>query len=163
MAYRTGRTGRSFLARNDDRRLKYVFDAGFLSLDLDDDGDDSNSSLSSDSESDDSDAESTRWADVAASFRVFSDSLLRMERAESEMAKAREALRLEAEKRRAELEAELTQMVLRTQLQMASYVSRQSQSRKRKRVEEDERTTPPVLSQREGSLVSSVLQCNLLF
>lgn len=154
MAYQTGRTGRNRRVYDDQSRLGYAFDAGFLSaahyspdnvprgLDLVDDDDDSNSPLSSDSETDDdSHGESTRWTDVAASFRVFSDSLLRMERAESEMAKAREALRLEAEKRRAESEAELTQMILRTQLQIASFVSRRIPSRKRKRVEEDERTS----------------------
>lgn len=174
MAYQTGRTGRSRRAYDDQSRLRYAFDAGFLSaahyspdhvsrgLDLvdDDDDEDSSSPLSSDSETDDdSDGESTRWTDVAASFRVFSDSLLRMERAESEMAKAREALRLEAEKRRAESEAELTEMMLRTQLQIASFVSRRIPSRKRKRVEEDERTSA-VPSQRYVHRVLQVFVLN---
>ena len=43
----------------------------------------------------------------------------------TDLAKAREALQLEAEKRRVESEAELTQMLLQTQLQIASSVSRQ--------------------------------------
>ena len=55
-----------------------------------------------------------------------------------EMLKAREAFRLESEKRRLESEAAMTQMLLQTQLQIASLVSRRSPSRKRKRGEEED-------------------------
>ncbi|KAF3451769.1 hypothetical protein FNV43_RR07865 [Rhamnella rubrinervis] len=176
MAYQPLRSGRNRPVYDAQSRLRYAFDAGHYSLDGfprgldlvhddDDDGDeDSSSPLSSDSETDDgSDGKSARWADVAASFRVFSDSLLRMERAESEMAKAREALRLEAEKRRAESEAELTQMMLRTQFQIASLVSRRIPSQKRKRVEEGERTSA-VASQRSNPWYKTMqIQKRLVF
>ena len=138
MADQSGRTGPNQTVGNEENRLKYAVDAGFLSgAHPHDDDEDSNEVPSSDSESSESVSESTRFTDLATSFRVFSESLLRMERAQLEMAKAREASRLEAEKRRVESEAELTRMLLQTQLQIASFVSRQSPSRKRKRVEED--------------------------
>ncbi|KAK9268233.1 hypothetical protein L1049_010676 [Liquidambar formosana] len=123
-------------------RLKYAFDAGFLSGEHPpdtpatvDDGDDGDSTIppSSDSDSSNSSGESKRLADLAAGLRVFSESLLRTELAELEMVKAREALRFEAEKRRVEAETEMTQMLLQTQLQIASFVSRKSPNRKRKR------------------------------
>lgn len=149
MAYQTGRTGPNRPHRNDENRLKYGFDAGFLSRvapqapDLD--GGNSNVPPGSDSETEVSDGESTRLTGLTASLRVLSDSLLRTERTEAELVKTREALRLQAEKRRLESEAELTQMLLKTELQIASLVSRRSNvpSRKRKRVEEEE-TTPQV-------------------
>lgn len=128
-----------------DRRLKYAFDAGFLSgthpppdtpVTLDSDVRGSTIPLGSTSNSSDSADESKRLADLAASFRVFTESLVRMELAEMEMLKAREAFRLETEKRRLESEAEMTQMLLQTQLQIASLVSR-GPSRKRKREEDD--------------------------
>lgn len=165
-AYQSGRAGRPNRRAYDERnRLRYAFDAGFLSRahcptgdvprapDLAHDDEDSNSNSNSPpgpgSESDaDSDGESTSRSDVAASLRVVSDSLLKTERAESEMAKAREALRLEAEKRRAESEAELTQMVMRTQLQIASLCSRPVPSRKRKRADQEDERTSAVASQR---------------
>ncbi|KAI8001169.1 Uncharacterized protein LOK49_LG09G00206 [Camellia lanceoleosa] len=78
------------------------------------------------------------------------------------MAKAREASRLEAEKRRAQLESELTQMLLQTQLQIASYISQPSptSSRKRKRSDEDNSS---ISSEREGgAMLVSLLQCNLI-
>ncbi|KAI5330834.1 PREDICTED: At4g22160 [Prunus dulcis] len=173
MAFQTGRTrppNRN--ARNNEGRQNYAFDAGLLSgarpnvADRDDE--DSDVQFSSDSESSsDSDGESTRLSGLAASFRVVSDSLLRMEQTELEMAKAREGLRLKAEKQRVELEAELTQMLLQTQLQVASLVSQQSPRRKRKRVEDADESLLPSpsssISQREGALVLSLVQCNLLF
>ena len=98
-----------------------------------------------------------------------------MEQTELEMAKAREALRLTAEKRRLESEAELTQMLLQTPLQIASLVSRRSDrdhdqhhhsSRKQKRAEEEgeenDESSPPVLTQRKGAAALSLLQCSLL-
>ncbi|KAL6332615.1 hypothetical protein AAG906_009935 [Vitis piasezkii] len=130
-----------------EKRLKYAFDAGLSGAHPPD----------TPVTSCDSADESKRLADLAASFRVFSESLARMELAEMEMLKAREAFRLEAEKRRLESEAEMTQMLLQTQLQIASLVSR-SPSRKRKRGEEDD----PSISEREGGLLLSLLQCNLL-
>ncbi|CAL5408293.1 unnamed protein product [Camellia sinensis] len=152
----------------DNKRLKYAFDAGFLSgahpsdtPDTDDDGD-SVTRRSSDSESSDSDTDSEGLNDLAASFQLFSESMLRMELAELEMAKAREASRLEAEKRRAQLESELTQMLLHTQLQIASYISQPSptSSRKRKRSDEDNSS---ISSEREGgAMLVSLLQCNLI-
>ncbi|PON52153.1 hypothetical protein PanWU01x14_211430 [Parasponia andersonii] len=169
MAHQTGRTGPNRRDRNDENRLKYGFDAGFLSgvhaqsaLNLDG-GADSNVPPSCDSETDSSDGKSTRLTGLAASLRVLSDSLLRTERTEAELMKRREALRLQAEKRRVESEAELARMLLRTELQIASFVSRPSSvpSRKRKRIEEDE--TTPQVSQREGALLFTLLQCNLPF
>lgn len=89
-----------------------------------------------------------------------SESLLRMERAELEMVKAREASRLAAEKRRAELEIELTQVMVRTQLQIAScVVSRTGLSRKRKRSDEVDDSSN---SARERAMLLSLLQCNLI-
>ncbi|XP_062088276.1 uncharacterized protein At4g22160 [Humulus lupulus] len=103
-----------------------------------------------------------RLTGLSASLRVLSDLLLRMERAEAELNKTREALRLHAENRRIELEAELTQMLLRTELQIASFISRpiSVSSRKRKRIEEE---TTPQVSQRDGALLFTLLQFNLLF
>ncbi|KAL0012257.1 hypothetical protein SO802_007365 [Lithocarpus litseifolius] len=160
MAEQTGRAGPNRAVGNEENRLKYAVDAGLLSGAHPHD-EDSNEPPSSDSESTDSATESTRFTGLAASFRVFSESLLRMERAQLEMAKAREASRLEAEKRRVESEAELTRMLLQTQLQIASFASsRQSPSRKRKRVEEGDSA---LISEREGALLFSLIQCNLLF
>lgn len=155
MADQTGRTGPDRAPGKEESRLKYAVDAGFLSganvydtpnaLDLDEE--ESNRSPSSESESSDTAGRTPRLANLAASFRVFSESLLRMEQAQLEMAKAREASRLEAEKRRIESEAELTRMLLQTQLQIASFASRQSPSpsRKRKRAGEDD---SPLISER---------------
>ncbi|KAK2644570.1 hypothetical protein Ddye_019765 [Dipteronia dyeriana] len=139
-----------------ENRQKHAVDAGFPS------GAPREEEFS-DSDSCDSVSESssspTRLADLSASFRVFSESLLRRELAEMEMMKSREALRCEAEKRRMETEAELTQMLVQTQLQIASFVAGKSTSRKRKRVEEDESTS---LSQRQRTLLMSLLQCNFI-
>lgn len=156
MAFQTGRTAPNRHDRNDENSLKYGFDAGFLSgvhsqaLDLDDGDSNVLSSSESDSETDVvSDGMSTRLTGLTASLRVLSDSLLRIERTEAELMKTREALRLQAEKQRLESEAELTQMLLRTELHIASFVSRPNYSvpsRKRKRIEEDE--TIPHVSQR---------------
>lgn len=156
MAFRTGRAGPNWRARNHRNRR------------VDPDVEDSHPLLSSNSDSSsDSDGESTRLSGLAASFRIVSESLLRMEQTELEMAKAREALRLKAEKQRLESEAELTQMLLQTQLQIASLVARQRDpSRKRKRAEEEEEeesSSSSSVPKREGALALSLLQCNLLF
>ncbi|PRQ28347.1 hypothetical protein RchiOBHm_Chr5g0002091 [Rosa chinensis] len=158
MAHRAGRPGPNRRARNHRNRP------------LAPDAEDSHALPSSDSDSSsESDGESARLSGLAASFRIVSESLLRMEQTELEMTKAREAMRLEAEKRRLESEAELTQMLLQTQLQIASLVSRRRRdhpSRKRKRAEEegeeggenDSSSSP----NSEGALALSLLQCNLL-
>ncbi|EOA19075.1 hypothetical protein CARUB_v10007741mg [Capsella rubella] len=103
----------------------------------------SNSSLDSGTESNMS-SDSTG---LAAIIRVLSDSMLRRELAEMEMIKAREAARLEAEKRRLEMEVELTQMVLQTHLQAAASLlvgeqKRPPARRKRKRSEGAEEHEP---------------------
>ncbi|XP_019086032.1 PREDICTED: uncharacterized protein At4g22160-like isoform X2 [Camelina sativa] len=102
----------------------------------------SNSSLDSGTESNIS-SDSTTYTGLSAIVRVLSDSLLRTELAEMEMIKAREAARLEAEKRRLEMEVELTRMVLETHLQATAslLVGEQNispEGRKRKRSEEAE-------------------------
>ncbi|KAJ0018712.1 hypothetical protein Pint_09788 [Pistacia integerrima] len=128
------RTVRNRMTSNVEKRAKYAEDAAH-------DGEHSNSG------SNDSVSESMRFAaDLSTTFRIFSESLLRKELDELEMMKSREALRCEAEKRRVETEAESTQMLAQTQLQIASFVAGMSSSSKRKRVEEDE--SPPV-SQRQ--------------
>ncbi|KAG6755783.1 hypothetical protein POTOM_039188 [Populus tomentosa] len=125
--------------REEENRLKHACDAGMVSGEVPSDSEDSNNPLSSDSVSSES---PPRLADLAASFRVFSESMARMDLAEMEMIKVREASRLEAEKRRMELEAELTRMMLQTQLQIASTVAGKGTSRKRKRVGEEEGEMP---------------------
>ncbi|GMI72706.1 hypothetical protein HRI_000939900 [Hibiscus trionum] len=146
--------------------LKYSCDAGFFSnahpsdtpnLDEEDSND---PPPSFDSDGCDSEFDSTPLSDLSASLRVFSDSILRMELAGMEMVKAMEASRCEAEKRRAESEAELTRMMLRTQSQIASFVAGDGDNRKRKRGAEDESRDSSV---RQGALLLSLLQCNLIF
>lgn len=108
----------------------------------------SNSSSNSGTESNMS-SDSTAPTGLSAIIRVLSDSLLRTELAEMEMIKAREAARWEAEKRRLEMEVELTRMVLQTHLQATTslLIGEQKISpaqRKRKRsseVEEHEFST----------------------
>ncbi|KAJ6292339.1 hypothetical protein OIU78_024501 [Salix suchowensis] len=150
--------GRTRLNREEKNRLKHACEAGMVSGEVPSDSEDSNNPLSSDSVRSES---PPRLADLATSFRVFSESMARMDLAEREMIKAREASRLEAEKRRMELEAELTRMMLQTQLQIASIVAGKGTSRKRKRVGEEEEGIP--MSSREGALLLSLLQCNFFF
>ncbi|VVB12124.1 unnamed protein product [Arabis nemorensis] len=76
----------------------------------------SNPSSDSETESNQS-SDSTTSTRLSTIIRVLSDSLLRSELAEMEMIKAREAARWEAEKRRLEMEVELTRLVLQTHLQ----------------------------------------------
>lgn len=104
----------------------------------------SNSSSDSGTESNMS-SDSITSTGLSAIIRVLSDSLLRTELAEMEMIKAREAARWEAEKRRLEMEVELTQMVLQTHLQVTSSllvgehkISPARRKRKRSEVEEHE-------------------------
>ncbi|OMO76895.1 hypothetical protein CCACVL1_15354 [Corchorus capsularis] len=160
MADHGGRTGLNRTASKGEKRLEYACDAGFLSNTRNLDEEDSNDPPSSvDSDSCDSECESTPLNDLSASLRVFSDSMLRMELAGMEMVKSMEASRCEAEKRRAESEAELTRMMLRTQSQIASFVAGENKNRKRKRIEEDEQKDSSV---RQGALLLSLLQCNLI-
>ncbi|KAK8493565.1 hypothetical protein V6N13_062832 [Hibiscus sabdariffa] len=152
----------------DDNCLKYSCDAGFFSnahpsdtpnLDEEDSND---PPPTFDSDDCDSECDSTPLTDLSASLRVFSDSILKMELAGMEMVKAIEASRCEAEKRRAELEVELTRMMLRTQSQIASFVAGagDGDNRKRKRGADDESRDSSV---RQGALLLSLLQCNLIF
>ncbi|XP_050369580.1 uncharacterized protein LOC126787723 [Argentina anserina] len=157
MAHRAGRPGPNRTARNHRNRP------------LGPEVENSHALPSSDSDSSSgSDGDSARLSGLAASFRIVSESLLRMEQTELEMAKAREALRLKAEQRRLESEAELTQMLLQTQLQIASLVSRRRNehlSRKRKRAEEEEEEndeSSKPLSEKGGAAALSLLQCSLL-
>ncbi|KAJ9136396.1 hypothetical protein P3X46_033480 [Hevea brasiliensis] len=160
MAEPPGPTRPNVAARNDENRLKYACDAGILTDDFnanDLDGEDSNSTPSFDSES----CKSPRLEDLAASLRVFSESLARMDLAETEMTRARETWRCEAEKRRMELEAELTRLMLGTQLQIALIVAGKGPSKKRKRAEEMEDESG--ISPRQRALLLSLLQCNFSF
>lgn len=155
---------------DDGRLLQYGFDAGFLSSPQPPDSPDTmmevhvgkedaiNTSSSSDSEESDLASDSTRLADLTASLQIFSESLLRMELAEMEMLKAREALRIESARRRIESEAEMNRMLMQTQLQIASFLSQRSSNRKRKRLDTDDTTS----SDRKGSLLMSLLQSNLM-
>lgn len=84
---------------------------------------------------------SSRWS-VAASLRDLAESMMRREVAELEMMKVREAARIEAENRRLERETELTEMLLKTQLQITSFLCSRTSDRKRKRDEEDDGVSP---------------------
>ncbi|KAE8686374.1 hypothetical protein F3Y22_tig00111069pilonHSYRG00152 [Hibiscus syriacus] len=151
---------------NDENCLKYTCDAGFFSNAYpsdtpNHDEEDSNDPPSNfDSDDCDSECDSKPLTDLSAGLRVFSDSILRMELAGMEMVKAMEASRCEAEKRRAELEAELARMMFRTQSQIASFVAGDGENRKRKREADDASRDSSV---RQRALLLSLLQCNLLF
>ncbi|KAI5672983.1 hypothetical protein M9H77_13347 [Catharanthus roseus] len=156
-----GSTGqkRQSSIRNDNP-LKYAFDGGFLpgasppkdTPEFEDGGGESD-------QSSESDAESSHAADLAESLREFSKSMLRIKLEELEMIKEREVLRLEAEKRRMELENQLTQMMMQTQLQIASFVCQKSSNRKRKRSDDANLGA----SERDGALLMmSLLHCNLI-
>lgn len=140
MADPIARPAQNRTGSNDENRLKYTCDAGFISNTPNLDEEDSNDPLGFDSNNYDSEYDSAQLTDLSASLRVFSDSMLRMELAGMEMIKAMEVSRCEAEKRRVESEAELTRMMLRTQSQIASYIAGdgENRKRKRKRVAEDE-------------------------
>lgn len=142
----SGPTGANRRACIDETRLNHAFDAGLFSGPSHRD----NTKDEDDLLNYESDGDSTSLTTgLSASLRFFSESMMRIEQAESEMVKRREDLRLKAEKRRIESEAELTQMLLRTQLQIASFASRQSQIKKRKRDDSGEvDETASLLSQR---------------
>lgn len=86
--------------------LNYTFDAHFSPHTPDDDL----SPRSSDSKS------------RPPTFQLIANTMLRMELAQLEMMKKRETARLEAQKRQAELEHEMTRMMLQTQVHIASMV-----------------------------------------
>ncbi|KAI3988066.1 hypothetical protein MKX01_011855 [Papaver californicum] len=90
---------------------------------------------------------------------MISSSLMKMKLANIEMIKAREISRIESEKRGVESEANLTQMLVNTQLEIASFLSRTIQKRKRKRVENDDSS----ISERQSLLLLGLLQCNMFF
>ncbi|KAI3928555.1 hypothetical protein MKW98_024156 [Papaver atlanticum] len=114
---------------------------------------------SQDSDKTDSTNESNRLADLSASFKMISSSLMKMKLADIEMIKAREISRIESEKRSVEVEANLTQMLVNTQLEIASFLSRTIQKRKRKRVGNDDSS----ISERQSLLLLGLLQCNMFF
>uniref|UniRef100_A0A1J3D5C8 Uncharacterized protein n=1 Tax=Noccaea caerulescens TaxID=107243 RepID=A0A1J3D5C8_NOCCA len=137
------------------------------------DGSDSFDSETESNPSSDSGADSNRSSDTATStglsaiLRVLTDSMLRTEMAEMEMIKAREAARWEAEKRRLEMELEMTRMVLQTHLEMTTSLLVGEQkippSRRKRKISEvvDEHESSPA---REKSLaLLGLLQLNLIF
>ncbi|KAI3680490.1 hypothetical protein L6452_35261 [Arctium lappa] len=99
---------------------------------------------------------------VAASLRDFAESMMRREVAELEMMKVREAARIESENRRLERETELTEMILKTQLEITSFLCSGTGDRKRKRREEDDGESPEYIP-REAAVLLSLLQFNLGF
>ncbi|KAJ4912872.1 Uncharacterized protein Rs2_07493 [Raphanus sativus] len=125
-----------------------------------------NDPLTSDSktESNWSSDSATTSTGLSAVIRVMSDSLLRTELAEMEMIKARETARWEAEKRRMEMELELTRMALQTHLQATTSLLVEEQEispssrrkRKRSQVIEDESSTTSLA-------LLGLLQLNLIF
>ncbi|KVI09394.1 hypothetical protein Ccrd_012227 [Cynara cardunculus var. scolymus] len=107
-------------------RLKQAIDGGFIS---DDEGWSSESS-------------DTSRRSLAASFRDFAESMMRREVADLEMMKVREAARIEAENRRLERENELMEMILKTQLEITSFLCSRTGDRKRRRSEIDDGDSP---------------------
>ncbi|KAJ4842750.1 hypothetical protein Tsubulata_013371 [Turnera subulata] len=89
---------------------------------------------------------------MAASFRVFTESMARMQLAELEMLKSREATLREAHKRRTESEAEMTRLMLQTQLQIASLL--RLTTRKRKRVDDGGQADKPAVSSSTSIIIS---------
>ncbi|XP_058085749.1 uncharacterized protein At4g22160 [Magnolia sinica] len=142
---------------NESRLLPFAFDSGFLSGSHPPDFDDEMDGYD--------DEEENEWAHLAASVRMFSGSLVRSGLAEMEMASAREAaLRAEYERRRVEYEAQMADMMLRTQLQIATFISENSRRRKRKRDQFLEQGLPSSDDDETwGLLMLGLLQCNLRF
>ncbi|KAK4398894.1 hypothetical protein Sango_1364900 [Sesamum angolense] len=117
--------------------LKYTFDGHFLPATPPDEetpeiteSKDENSETGQSSES--RYPGPSRAAGLAASLQVIANTVLRTELAELEMMKKRETYRLESLKRRAEVEDEMTRMMLQTQAQIASFVHQNNSSKKRK-------------------------------
>ncbi|KAL1537292.1 hypothetical protein AAHA92_29823 [Salvia divinorum] len=82
-----------------------------------------------------------------SSFQVIASSMVRMETARLEMVKKREMARLDAQRRQAELEDEMTRMMLQTQVRIASTVCH---TRKRKKNSSD------------GALLLTLLLSNMI-
>lgn len=119
--------------RKSSNPLKYTFDGHFLpKTPPDDDTPKTTESNHSNSETGQSSGSGYSDTNQTASFQLIANTMLRMELAELEMMKKRETARLEAEKRRAELEDEMTRMMLQTQSHIALFVSQNSSSKKRK-------------------------------
>ncbi|KAG6392362.1 hypothetical protein SASPL_146579 [Salvia splendens] len=117
----------TFQATKTRNPLRYTFDGHF----------------SPDTPRDDSSSES-RCSN--SSFQVIADSMVRMETAQLEMMKKREMARLDAQRRQAELEVEMTRMMLQTQVHIASTVCH---TRKRK-------------NSSDGGLLLTLLLSNML-
>ncbi|KAG8385786.1 hypothetical protein BUALT_Bualt03G0081500 [Buddleja alternifolia] len=113
--------------------MKYTFDGRFFPTTPPD------TTESEDEDSDTRQKPNSRYsapsqtANLRSSIGVITNTMLKLEHAELRTMKKREMARLEAENRRAELEFEMTRMMLQTQLQIASLVSQNSSTRKRKR------------------------------
>ncbi|XP_077216639.1 uncharacterized protein At4g22160 [Tasmannia lanceolata] len=148
------------LNRNDGG-LPYAFDSGFVSG-----ARPSDTLLPLDSESDSSG--DSCGAHLAETVRAFSEFLLRREMEEIERVKATEALRAESERRRSESETQITELILNTQLQIATCLSsKQSRNRKRKRVREEEdqdgEESPSAPDEMWDLLMLGFIQCNFRF
>ncbi|KFK28790.1 hypothetical protein AALP_AA7G048500 [Arabis alpina] len=142
---------------------------------MDKDGSDDTHSSDSETESNsrsNSRTESNRSYDSTTStgllgiIRVLSDSLFRTELAEMEMIKAREAARWEAEKRRLEMEVELTRMMLQATESLLvgeEKISPARKKRNRSEVEEHESLTSSSTTRDMGLAFLSLLQLNLIF
>ncbi|XP_065877875.1 uncharacterized protein At4g22160-like [Euphorbia lathyris] len=149
-------------ASRDENRLKFACDAGILSNECTPNNHDDNSEYSNEPTSSGSrSCDSPPMNSLAASLRLFGDSLMRMEQAETEMMRARETLRCEEEKRRMEMEAELTRMMLATELQIASIVAGKGLNRKRKRIEGNENES--TISWRKRALLRCLMHCSFSF
>ncbi|CAH2078293.1 unnamed protein product [Thlaspi arvense] len=129
----------------------------------------SNSSSDSGTESNWS-SDPTASTGLLAIIRVLSDSLLRTEMAEMEMIKAREVARWEAEKRRLDVEVELTEMVLQTHLQATTSlvvgeqkISTARRKRKRSAVEDHESSASSFTTREQSLALLGLLQLNLIF
>lgn len=123
------------------KRLKYTLDAGRFSPAVPPDDGDAAGSESDEMKSENGESSESAYssscstAGMAASFQVIANTMLRMELAQLEMVKRREADRLEAQMRRAQLEDEITQMMLQAQSHIASFVHQRSSARKRKNIQ----------------------------
>ncbi|XP_051124882.1 uncharacterized protein At4g22160 [Andrographis paniculata] len=106
--------------------LKYTFDGQLLPKSPADDTNHCEPQRGQGSESSYNSSTST-----IAGLQVVADSMLRMELAQLEMMKKREADWLQAQLRRARVENEIAQMMLQTQSQIASFVHHQKKNNTR--------------------------------
>ncbi|XP_057764968.1 uncharacterized protein LOC130985835 [Salvia miltiorrhiza] len=119
--------------------LKYTFDARF----------------SPDTPQDDSSEFSN------SSFQVIANSMARMEAAQLEMMKKREMARLDTQRRQAELDHEMTRMMLQTQAHIASTICH---TRKRKNNSDHHSTTTTSAQNMhsDGALLLTLLLSNMI-